>query len=531
MEKKKVVILGGGFAGVYTAIHLEKLAKKRGDLSVALINRENYFVYQPMLAEVVGGSLGLLDTVSALRKLLHHTDLYIRDVESIDLTNKTITLFPKFSHTAIKLPYDHLVIALGNVTDFRQSPGLHEHALPFKTLSDAIAIRNHIIEVIEAAAIETRPEKQKQLLTFLVGGGGFSGTEVVAEVNDLVRKLAKRHDTIDPTLLRVLLVHSKDRLMERELSPSLSAYAAKILQKRGVEIRFNSQLRGASPQEAFLESGERIPTRTVISTVPSSPHPLIESLDLPKEKGKIITDASMAVPNYPGLWAIGDCASIPLGLSGKCPPTAQFAVREAKALAENIAATSRGEKPKPFFFKSLGMLGALGHQRAVAELFGCIKLSGFCAWLMWRGIYWMKIPGIDRKIKIGLSWLLDMIVPPEEVQLKIAAPQGIAHVHFEQDEVIFHEGDIGDYLYIIVSGSVEVYKEGDGKTVATLHQGEFFGEMALLNQKTRSLSARCAGPTDLLAVRKGEFDLLISNFQELKLRLKSIEESRRSPQT
>ena len=332
---------------------------------------------------------------------------------------------------------------------------------------------------------------------------------MVAEVNDLVRKLAKKYRGIDPTLLRVILIHSKDRLMERELSPSLSAYAAKLLQKRGVEIRFNSQLKTASPQEAFLEGGDRIPTRTVISTVPSSPHPLIESLDLPKEKGKLITDGAMAIPGYPGVWAIGDCASIPLGATAKCPPTAQFAVREAKALAENIAATSRGEKTKPFFFKSLGMLGALGHHSAVAELFGCIKLSGFLAWLMWRTIYWTKIPGIDRKIKIIFSWLLDMIVPPEEVQLKIANPQGIAHVHYEQGEVIFHEGDIGDYLYIIVSGSVEVYKEADGKTVATLHQGEFFGEMVSLNQKTRSLSARCATVTDLLAVRKGEFDLLI----------------------
>lgn len=526
MDKKKVIVLGGGFAGVYTAMYLEK--QNRGDLEISLINRENYFVYQPMLAEVIGGSVGLLDTVSPLRRLLRKTDVYIREVDMVDLETKTVTLSPKFSHTPLKLSYDHLVIALGNVTDFRQSPGLHEHALPFKTLSDAIRIRNHLIEVIEAAAIEKKPEKQKQLLTFVVGGGGFSGTECVAELNDLVRKLAKRYDTIDPEMIRVLLVHSKDRLMDRELSPSLGEYAAKILQKRGVELCFQCHLKNASPQEAFLDNGERIPTRTVISTVPSSPHPLIESLDLPKEKGKIITENTMAVPGHPDIWAIGDCASIPLGEKDKCPPTAQFAIREAKTLASNIAATSRNEATKPFFFKSLGMLGALGHHSAVAELFGKIKLSGFLAWMMWRAIYWMKIPGIDRKIKIAFSWLLDMIIPLEEVQLKIANPQGIAHFHFEKGEVIFHEGDVGDYLYIVVSGSIEVYREADGNTIATIGQGEFFGEMALLNQKTRTLSARCAETTELLAIRKGEFDLLIANFEEMKQRIHSIEEMRKA---
>ena len=196
-NKKKIVILGGGFGGVYTAIYLEKALKKDSEFEIILINKENYFVYQPMLAEVVGGSLGLIDTVSALKKLLPKTTLYIREILDIDMKNQKITLSPEFNHSTVEVSYDHLVIALGNVTDFKGIPGIHEHALPFKNLADSISIRNQLIEVIEAAACEPDPILRKSLLTFVVGGGGFSGTEVAAEVNDFVRSLVKKYKNLD----------------------------------------------------------------------------------------------------------------------------------------------------------------------------------------------------------------------------------------------------------------------------------------------------------------------------------------------
>ena len=528
---KQIVILGGGFGGAYTAMYLESYLKKnKQDFEITLINRENYFVFQPMLAEVVGGSLDLLDTINPLRKLLRRTKLLVREIETIELENKKIILSPKFSHKHLEVNYDHLVIALGNVTDFRGISGLHEHALPFKNLADSIAIRNQIIDVIEAAAVEKNPSLKKQLLTFVVGGGGFSGTEVVAELNDMLYSLAKQYDTIDSKDIRVVLVHSKDRLMERELSPSLSRYAEKILKKRGIEIFFNVCLASATPEEAILDTGERIHAKTIISTVPSSTHPLIEHLPLKMKKGKVIVDGTMQSESFSDVWAVGDCAAIPnLETGGLCPPTAQFAIREAKVLAHNIIATIRGNIRKEFCFKTLGMMGALGHHSAVVEFFGKFKFSGTFAWFLWRMIYWVKLPGLDRKIKVALSWVLDTMIPIEAVQIKTTPTQGIAELHFEPGEIIFHEGDKGDYLYIIVEGQVEIFsiKDNEEKVLAKLGKGEYFGEMALLNQRARLATVRCLTPVDVLALRKSDFGILISNFAELRKDFEQTEKMRR----
>ena len=530
MAKKRVVILGGGFAGVYTAIYLEKFLKPSDEVEVALVNRENYFVYQPMLPEVVGGSVDLLDTVSSIRKLAPKTRLFIREIDHVDLKEKKVVLTPQFSHQPLVLSYDHLVVTLGNVTDFRGMVGIHEHALPFKNLADALQIRNRIIEALEGASAADDLEWRKQLLTFVVGGGGFSGTEVVAEINDLVRKLAKQYPRIKEEEISVHLIHSKDRLMERELSESLSLYAQKLLQKRGVKIHFGVRLASATPNEAILDNGEKISTKTVVSTVPSSPNPIVESLDVPQVKGHIETDATMLVKNSDHLWSAGDCAAIPnLTGEGWCPPTAQFAIREAKVLAKNIIAMIQGKKRKEFKFKALGMMGALGHHSAVAELFGKIKFSGLFAWIFWRAVYWAKLPGATRKIKVALSWLVESMIPMEAVQLKVAPSQGIAQLHFEPGEVIFHEGDMGDYLYIIVDGEVEVYQERDGqkKPVGTLSKGAYFGEMALLNQRTRSATVACIKPTNLLALKKSDFGMLISNFAPMREQVEATEKTRR----
>ncbi len=531
MDKKRIVILGGGFGGVYTALHLEKY--HQSNLEITLVNRENYFVFQPMLAEVVGGSVGILDTVSALRKMLKKTTLLIREIEAIDMAQSEVILAPQFTHSPLKIHYDYLVLALGGITDFSKSPGLQEHAFPFKNLADSLVIRNRVIDAIEAAAIEENPTLKQKLLTFLVGGGGFSGTEIVAEVNDLVRKLIKAYPTIDPKEAKVILVHSKERLLEHELCDNLGRYAEKILRKRGVDIRFNAKLKSATPEEAILDNGERIPCKTVISTVPGAINPLLDQIDLPKIKGRMEAEATLQVKGqkHPVIWAIGDCAAIPHLSNGKglCPPTAQFAIRQAKVLAHNLVATLKGKECKNFSFKALGMLGALGHRSAVAEMLGFIKCSGFIAWVLWRLIYWMKLPGISRKVKVGISWLLDMVIPSEAVQLKITPSQGVAQLHFETGETIFNEGDVGDYLYIIVDGSVEVLKKVDGasKQIATLGRGEYFGEMALLNQKSRSATIRCTAPTNVLALRAQDFGLLIANLKDLKSSFEETEQNRR----
>jgi NADH dehydrogenase len=291
---------------------------------------------------------------------------------------------------------------------------------------------------------------------------------------------------------------------------------------------FQHRLQSASPDAAILKNGTRIETRTLVSTVPSSPHPLIETLDLPKEKGKLLCDSTLQVQGSDHLWAAGDCALIPNKEGKPSPPTAQHAVREAKVLAENIVARLHDRPRKVFDFGGLGTMGALGSRRAVAELAGGIKLSGLLAWFMWRTVYWWKLPGIDRKIKLGVSWALDFLLPPETVQLKTGGSRGVSQIHYEPGDEVFHQGDIGDALYIIIKGQVEVVIEENGseRVVCQMGAGEFFGELALLQHRPRTASVRCTQPTTLLALPKADFQALAMSLPQLRTDMDRVAASR-----
>jgi len=526
--RKRIVILGGGFGGVYTARYLEKALGRRDDFELVLVNKENYFVFQPMLPEVISGSIGLLDTVSPLRRMLPRTHLHVRDVESIDLPNRTVTTSPGFRPHPHVIPYDYLVVALGNVTDFRGLRGLPEHAIPFKNLADAVHLRNHIIRALEEAAIEDHdPELRRQLLTFVVAGGGFSGVEVVAEINDFVREVSRNYQGIDPGELRVVLVHSQSRILP-EVSEKLALFAQNILMNRGVEVRLNTRLEAATGEEAILQGGEKIPTRTLVSTVPSSPHPIIDGLDLPKGKnGRLITDRFLQVNGTDNIWALGDCAQVPAQGEGFAPPTAQHAIRQARSAATNIVAAIRGGQRSEFSFEGLGMMGALGHHSAVAEIMG-VNISGFAAWWIWRTIYLMKLPGWGRRLKVASSWTLDLLLPAELVELKLTGSMGMTQEHFEPGEEVFHQGDIGDRIYIIVSGEAEVVHEaGDEQRVlAKLGAGEYFGEMALLKRSTRGATVRCCAPMNTLSLPKREFSMLAAYVPQLRETLENVMQQR-----
>ena len=258
---------------------------------------------------------------------------------------------------------------------------------------------------------------RRALLTFVVAGGGFSGVEAVAELNDFVRAAARSFRHVRPEEIRVVLLHAGGLILP-ELPKSLAEFAQTLLMKRGVEIRLNTRLIGATVDMALLDGGDRIATRTLVSTVPSGPNPLVAMLPVKKERGRILVDAHLEVPEYPGLWAVGDCAAIRDARTGDfCPPTAQHATRQAVCVAHNIVASLRGTPRKAFAFTALGKMGALGRRSAVAEIFG-VKLSGFLAWWLWRTIYLMKLPGLDRKIRVATDWTLDLILPPDIVQLE-----------------------------------------------------------------------------------------------------------------
>ena len=514
----RVIVLGGGFGGVYTALALERLAAKGAAVDVTLVNSENYFVFQPMLAEVIAGDVGIIDTLSPLRQLLKTTRLFVRDVEAVDLAARTVTLAPGLTRRPQKLEFDHLVVALGTVTDFRGIAGLPEHAMPFKTLADAVRIRNHVIGVLEQASEERDGDERRAMLSFVVAGGGFSGTEVAAALNDFVRSAVRDYPSIPQNEVRIVLVHSGARLLERELTPGLASYATTALAAQGIELMLNERLSAATPGSAVLGDGWRIPTRTLISTVPSSPNPVVESLGLPLVRGRLECEATLAVKGPPGVWAVGDCALVPMRDGQPSPPTAQHAIRQAKLLANNIVAHETGAKARRFAFTGLGKLGALGHRRAVAQLPLGVRLAGMPAWLMWRGVYWWKLPGAARKTRVAISWLSDLALPPHPVQLNLGASRATAQAHYEEGEVIFAEGDAGDSLFMIIKGQVEVLKRfGDEqRTVGTLGPGEYFGEMALLGRDPRSATARALTQLDVLVLSASDFSALAGSLPEFR---------------
>ncbi|MFL5827630.1 MAG: FAD-dependent oxidoreductase [Thermoleophilaceae bacterium] len=518
MAPARVVVLGGGFGGVYAALHLERLAAKGAPLDVSLVNRENYLVFQPMLAEVIAGDVGILDTVSPLRQLLRRTRLFVRDIDGVDLDRRVVTLGAGLTPRRQELDFDHLVVALGSVTDFRGIPGLPEHALPFKTLADAVHIRNHVIQVLEQSSVERDPDLRRTMLTFVVAGGGFSGTEVAAALNDFVRRAVCDYRSIPQDDVRMILVHSGTSVLERELTPRLAAYATRALAEQGIEVMLGSRLVAASPSSAVLSDGRRIPTFTLISTVPSSPNPVVEQLGLPIARGRLECDATMAVKGCDRVWAAGDCALVPMPSGEPCPPTAQHAIRQAALLAKNIAARQSGAPVRPFAFSGLGKLSALGHHRAVAELPGGVRLAGLSAWLMWRGLYWFKLPGASRKTRVAISWLSDLVLPPHAVQLNLGGARGATHAHYEAGETVFDEGDAGDSLFMILSGRVEVSKRFDGepRVVRMLGAGEYFGEMALLGRYPRSATTRALTAVDLLVLPGSDFSALAESLTEFR---------------
>src|SRR5262245_21737115 len=290
-----------------------------------------------MLPEVISGSIGLLDTITPIRRLCPNTNLYTRTIESIDLDHRSVQSTAGFGSRQHHLHFDHLVIALGNVTSFAGSPGLAEYALPFKYLGDALTLRNRIIHTLEEADIEQDPEILRTLLTFVVAGGGFSGVEAVAELNDFVRAAARSFRNVRPQEIRVVLLHAGGLILP-ELPRNLAEFAQRLLMKRGVELRLHTRLAGATAEAALLNDGSRIETRTLVSTVPGGPNPVVAALDCPKDRGRIVTAPDLQVAGRPGVWAVGDCALILDAGTGKASPhTAQHRVPEARGAADDHA--------------------------------------------------------------------------------------------------------------------------------------------------------------------------------------------------
>jgi NADH dehydrogenase len=419
--QKRIVILGGGFAGMTTAQNLEEVFGPDRSVTFTLVSETNALLFTPMLAEVAGSSLEPSHISTPLRTSLRRTQVVRGRVSEVHLQDKRV-------HVAVEgggvreLPYDHLVFALGAVSNYLGLKNVEELAFDFKSLLDAIRIRNRVIDMFEQADRESDLDQRRELLTFVIAGGGFAGVELAGALNDFSRGILADYPHISPDDLKIVLVHARDRILP-ELSESLGRYAQESMEMRGVTFRLNCRLSDCRPGAIVLSDGE-VKARTLVWTAGTAPNPLIKTLGLEADRrGALIVDSTMAVPGHPELWAVGDCAALKDGKTGNpCPPTAQFALREARVLARNLRASLQGRELQPFHFDSLGALCVVGHHTACAELSvpfaraKSMRFRGLLAWLLWRGIYLGKLPGLERKVRVLSDWVIELFFPRDIVQ-------------------------------------------------------------------------------------------------------------------
>ena len=421
VPRKRILILGGGFAGLTVAMELEKKLAQDPSVEITLINRENFFLFTPMLHEVAASDLDLTTIVNPVRKMLRRVHFFAGEVDRIDIEQRRVVVSHGFDHHHHTLEFDFLVLGLGSVTNLYGIPGLQEYALTMKTLGDAMRLRNHLIAHLEEADSDCCKVKEP-LLAFVIAGGGFAGVETVAGINDFVRGALRSYPNLTEDMLRIVLVHSGPVILP-ELDEKLGTYAQRKLAGRKVEIRLNARVEGFSGRAVRLSDGSTIHTNTLVWTAGTSPNPLLETIPCAKERGRLLVTESLELQAWPGVWALGDCAAIPDRRTGRFyPPTAQHALREAKVVAHNVIASVRGKAKKRFDFSTIAQLAAIGRRTGVANILG-INFSGFVAWWLWRTIYLSKLPRLEKKLRVAFDWTLDLIFSKDLVQfLDIRAP-------------------------------------------------------------------------------------------------------------
>ncbi|MFK8083528.1 MAG: FAD-dependent oxidoreductase [Granulosicoccus sp.] len=478
MKKTRIVIVGGGFGGVFTARHLRRMLS--ADIDVEIVNTTNYFVFQPLLPEVASGNISAPDAVTPLRQLLPGVKVRMGTVISIDKDARYVELLQGSYRTPQKLHYDHLVIAAGQETNLDIAPGFREHALSMRNLADAHELRNKIIRRLEHADITEDAVIKERLLTFVVGGGGFSGVETVGEISEMVRRTLRFYPNVEQTDIRTVIVQSDDRLLT-ELPEKLGLYAGRILRERGVNVIVGKRVQSASANAVYLSDGERIETCLFVSTVGNGPTRFCNSLGLPLERGKIPVDRCLKVRGEQNIWALGDAALIPMDDSGEtfAPPTAQFAVREAKSLANNVACTLSGHDPIAFTFKPKGALASIGHYKGVAQMLG-MNFSGLLAWMTWRFLYIGMLPNFSTRLRVALNWAFDFVMPRSIVQIAIQNSSSTSKRRYSKGDTVSMPGQLVDGFYAVLDGTLESrVPQSDGKEdfVRILSPGEHWGEV------------------------------------------------------
>jgi NADH dehydrogenase len=416
---QRILILGAGFAGIATARGLERCLHA-GEASITVVGRDNFTLFTPMLPEVSAGGLETRHIVTPVRAQLRRSRYVLGDVVAIDLDARAVDVRHSITGAKQTLAYDHLVLALGSVTSTFGIPGIAEHALPLKSLEDAERLRNRVIASLELADVTTDPAERARLLTYVIVGGGYTGVEAAGELGDLFASITKFYASIDARDVRIVLIEAGKTLLAG-LPAAMGRYTTQNLLERGIRIIFGDGVTALDERAIHLASGTAIPTATVLWSAGVRPTSVLKDLPLQHARnGGIIVGRDMSVPDRPGVWALGDCAWIPMAAAGEWyPMTAQHAIREGPALAHNIAAAMRGRPTTEFNYTALGTMASLGAHRGVAALPNGTVITGFLAWFLWRSYYLSRLPGLDRKVRVALDWALGLIFPRDIAELRV----------------------------------------------------------------------------------------------------------------
>jgi NADH:ubiquinone reductase (H+-translocating) len=477
-KRPRIVIIGGGFAGVKCA---RTLSRALGDsVELVLFSRDNHMVFQPLLPDVAGSSLNPRAVAPPLRQLLPRVLCRTEIVQRIDLAASTL-VHEGHDGAPRSMAYDHLVIACGNVVNLNLLPGMASHALPLKTIGDAIAMRAHVMQQLDKADLAETEALRRYYLTFIVVGGGFSGVEVAGEINDLLHGVRRLYPNVRREDIRVALLHGMPEILP-EVSAKLRRFAHERMVKNGVDVITSLAVTEVTSRGARLADGRKIEGATIICTVGTTSNPLVAALDVPKERGRLLAEPDMHLRDHANVWAIGDCALVKNARDGQfAPPTAQFGERMGRQCAQNIIRVLRGETTQPFDYQPVGVACGIGGHNAVAEIMG-FKFSGFIAWWMWRSSFLLKIPTLTQKLKVGFDWAWELVFPRDLSHFRPAQSDPIGRAHFGAGETVFARHTPTKAMYAIETGDAEIMqRDADGtlRALATLGPGTLLGDATL----------------------------------------------------
>ncbi len=515
---KKILIIGGGFGGIYCAKRLQKI--KLNSFEIELISNNNYFVFQPLLPEVASGVISASDAVTPIRQMLDSIKFRHAEVNSINLNDKNVGIVQGFRRRQHYISFDHLVIALGQENNSDIIPGLKNNSMTIKNLKDAYNIRNHVIRCLELADVTNDCKLKKRLLNFVIIGGGFSGVETSGELKEMIDRLLIYYKNIDKSEIKIHIIEISNRLLP-ELDTKMSLYTQKVFRNLNIKLHLNTKLKEVSSLKVYLSNDISIDTNTVISTIGSSVSDIIKQANMKLEKGRILTNQYLEVVNNTNIWALGDCAFVPSHSKDvliDSPLTAQCAVRQAHVLSKNILLKTLSKKMKPFNFRSQGALASLGSRVGVGKIY-FVKLKGFVAWVVWRIFYLSLLPSISTKIRVFVGWLVECIVPRNAVLTDSIKKNSFEFQNYKKNDVIFTEGMIADGFYIVQKGEfINTYKNTkNGKIFKKIYKkGDHFGSRVILEGGRRTGTIKATRNSEVLKIEKDSFKLMASNLPALK---------------